>query len=485
MSRNNIVGRTWEQNILKQAVSSQKAEFIAVYGRRRVGKTFLIKEFFEQQICFELIGIHNATLSQQLINFSVSLGKAMGIGIQPQKPASWQEAFQQLERVLETPVLKEKPDKKVVFLDELPWLNTGRSNFIQALDHFWNSYASLRNDLIIVICGSAASWMIQQIVKARGGLHNRLTRQIRLMPLTLAETGQFLESIGVLLTKMQIVELYMAMGGIPFYLQQSEPGKSASQIIDSVCFSPQGLLREEFGNLFSSLFDESSRHRKIVELLAKRRSGISRNEILSLSGIPSGGTASLIFEELEESGFIGSGIPWGKNSNDLIYRLTDEFSLFHLTWISGLGKKNPEPGYWLTRQNSPRRRAWSGLVFENIVIKHVPRIKSALGIAMVETTDGPWLTRPNKETGVPGAQIDLLIDRRDATINVCEMKFSEGPFTIDSKYAAELRAKLEVFRKTTGTKKNLFLTMITTFGLTENEWSREIAQVSLKLDDLF
>jgi len=485
MSHDNIVGRDPEKKILQQTVSSQIAEFIAIYGRRRVGKTFLIKEFFEQQICFELIGVHNATLSQQLKNFSVALGKAMGLDIQPQIPSSWYEAFQQLVTFLEIAALKKKPDKKVVFLDELPWLNTVRSNFVQALDHFWNNYASGRKDLIIVICGSAASWMIQQIVKAKGGLHNRLTRQIRLMPFTFTESGKFLENKNVIITKMQQAELYMVMGGVPFYLQQVEPGMSASQIIDSVCFSSLGLLRTEFSKLFSSLFDKSLRHRKIVEILAKNRSGISRSELLSLTGIQTGGTASLILEELEESGFIESRIPWGKNSNDLIYRLNDEFSLFHFTWITELGKKNQEPGYWLTRQNSPRRRAWSGYAFENLVFKHVAQIKSALGIAMVETTDGPWIARPNKETGLPGAQIDLLIDRRDATINVCEIEFSEGPFVIDSKYASELRLKLEVFRKTTKTRKNLFFTMITTFGLTENAWSRELVQKSLTLDDLF
>jgi len=485
MSTGKIIGREIEQRILQQAVFSKTAEFIAIYGRRRVGKTFLVKEFFAHQICFELIGVHHASFSQQLNNFAVSLGKAIGKGFQTQRPASWQEAFLQLEQYLEAPEQKKKPGKKVIFFDELPWLNTVRSNFIQGLEHFWNSYASGRNDLILVVCGSAASWMIQQIVRAKGGLHNRLTRQIRLMPFSLEETETFLRSIEVSLTRVQMAELYMVMGGIPFYLMQVEPGLSASQTIDALCFSGQGLLRREFDTLFSSLFDESHRHRTVVETLAKKRSGISRNDLLSLSGIPSGGTASLTIEELEESGFIESRIPWGKKSYDLIYRLTDEFSLFHFTWISELGKKNPDAGYWLSRQNSPRRRTWSGYAFENIIIKHVARIKSALGIAVIETTDGPWYSRPNKESGIPGAQIDLLIDRRDATINICEMKFADGPFTIDAKYAGELRSKIDVFKKNTGTRKNVFLTMITTFGLTENDYFRELVQQSLTLEALF
>jgi AAA+ ATPase superfamily predicted ATPase len=485
MAQSKIIGRKAEIRILEQAISSKKAEFIAVYGRRRIGKTFLIKEFFGDLICFELIGVHNASLAQQLGNFTVSLGKAMGLGIQPQKPGSWQDAFFQLEQLLESPAQKEKTGKKVIFMDELPWLNSVRSNFIQALEHFWNSYASQRTDLILVVCGSAASWMIQNIVQSKGGLHNRLTRQIRLMPFTLEETEEFLIKQRISLTRVQITELYMAMGGVPFYLMQAEPGFSTSQIIDSVCFSATGLLRSEFDKLFSSLFDESNRHRKIVETLAKKRTGITRNELLEITAIPSGGTASLTIEELEESGFIESGIPWGKKSNDLIFKLTDEFTLFYFTWLAELGKKDPGAGYWLSRQNSPRRRSWSGFAFENICIKHVVRLKAALGIAMVETTEGPWYYRPGKGSTVQGAQIDLLIDRRDSTINICEMKYSAAPFTIDAKYAGELRNKIDVFRSATGTRKNLFLTMITTYGLNENNYSRDLVTRSLTIDDLF
>ncbi|MEI6900317.1 MAG: ATP-binding protein, partial [Bacteroidota bacterium] len=354
MEKENIVGRQAELRVLDQALSSKTAEFIAVYGRRRIGKTFLIKEFFDNQICFELIGMHNATLAQQLANFSISLGKAMGMAIQPKQPASWQEAFLQLETFLESTAQKEKNEKKVIFMDELPWLNTVRSNFIQALDHFWNSYASGRKDLILVVCGSAASWMIQNIIKAKGGLHNRLTRQIRLMPFTIGETETFLRTRGVSLTRMQVAELYMVFGGVPFYLMQAEQGLSTSQIVDAVCFSEGGLLQSEFGNLFSSLFDESNRHRLIVETLAKKQSGISRNGLLTQTNLPSGGTASLIIDELVESGFIESRIQWGKNTNDRVYKLIDEYTLFYFSWIAGLGKKIPGQGYWLSRQNSPR-----------------------------------------------------------------------------------------------------------------------------------
>ena len=485
MGEEHIFGRQEEKAILKQAAKSPEPEFIAVYGRRRIGKTHLVREFFGDAICFEITGKHDATLGEQLENFSQALGRAIGMGIQPQKPPSWSEAFRQLEQFLESPAYKEKTGKRVVFLDELPWLNTPRSRFLSDLEHFWNSWGSRQSDFILVICGSAASWMIQNIVRAKGGLHNRLTRQIRLLPFTLRETEAFLKSRDIDLTRPQIVELYMAMGGIPHYLKQVEPGLSATQLIDKVCFSSQGLLRDEFDKLYASLFEESGQHQKIVKTLAKKRQGLTRSDILQSIGVRSGGSASRRIEELEESGFIQSYIPFGKKANDALYRLSDEYSLFYLDWISKLGKRSPGDGYWLSQQNAPRRRTWAGYAFESLCIKHAPCLKAALGIAKVETTEAPWRYQSSPKSEIPGAQVDMLIDRRDDTINLCEMKYSETEFMIDKKYAQDLRRKLDVFLRVTGTRKNVFLTMVTTFGVIDNAYAKELVVNTLTLEDLF
>ena len=484
MPQNTIVGRVDEIEVLSKAFTSNSPEFIAIYGRRRIGKTFLIKEFFKDSICFELIGIHKASLSVQLSNFAYSLKDSMGIAILPQTPKTWMEAFSNLEQFFGN-LRDKKKGKKVIFIDELPWLNTPRSNFLSALEHFWNSYGSKQSNLILVICGSAASWMIQKIIKSRGGLHNRLTRQIRLMPFTLQETELFLKSRGVILTRYQTILLYMAMGGVPFYLAQAEAGLSAAQIIDRICFSRNGLLRNEFDNLFASLFDRIDQHIRIVEVLRQNLSGMKRNQLLSLVKIPSGGSASKLLEELEESGFIESRIPFGKSSNEALYRISDEFTLFYFDWIKPLGKKEVGSGYWLSLQNDPKRRAWSGYAFEGICMKHFQKIKNSLGIEMVETFHGPWSYAGSKETGVSGTQIDLLIDRRDATINLCEIKFSESEFVIDSAYVNNLRQKVEVFRMISKTKKNIFVTMITTFGISNNSHANDIVTNSLTMDSLF
>ena len=485
MAREKIIGRKDEVGILEKALHSPDPEFIAVYGRRRIGKTFMIREFYEDYVCFELVGVHQASLKIQLKNFAQSLKNAMGIGILPETPDTWFQAFTQLEQFIESLSKQQNRGKRVVFIDELPWLNTPKSHFLAALEHFWNSYGSKQNNLILVVCGSAASWMIQKIVNSRGGLHNRLTRQIRLLPFTLYETECFLKSRGVVLTKYQIISLYMAMGGVPLYLKQAEPGLSSAQIIDNVCFSKDGLLRNEFEKLFSSLFDQSDQHVRIIDVLRQNRSGMSRNAILSSAKIPSGGTASQILEELEESGFIAPWIPFGKRSNDAIYRITDEFTLFYFDWIKPLGKRNPGVGYWLSLQNDPKKRAWAGYVFEGICMRHLQQIKNALGIGMVETFHGPWHYSAPKGSAGTGAQIDLLIDRKDATINLCEMKFSEAEFTIDADYAKILRQKMDVFKTVTKTRKNIFMTMMTTFGIAGNAYSNDVVSNSLTIECLF
>jgi hypothetical protein len=482
-SRTSIVGRQEEIDKLTKALASTEAEFVAIYGRRRVGKTFLVREFFGDAIRLELMGLHGVSMRDQLANFATALARAKGLTEKLQPPETWLEAFEQLERHIESLGGPPKAGKHVVFLDELPWLDTPRSMFCSALDYFWNSWASRRQDLLLVVCGSAASWMVQQLVEARGGLHHRVTRKIRLLPFTLSETQAFLRARDVVLTSYQTIELYMALGGVPHYLKTAEPGWSAAQIIDRVCFHAQGELRNEFGQLYASLFDDSEEHMAIVKALACKPRGLTRNELLEAAGMASGGTATKRLDELAESGFIQSCVPFGRREKDALIRLSDEFSLFHSTWISPLGKQLAGKDHWIKQRQSPAWRAWSGYAFEGICLKHSTRLKVALGIAGVQTTESPWQHSGSK--GGTGAQIDMLIDRADGTINLCEMKFSEGPFTIDKRYAEELRNKRETFRRVTGTRKNLFITMVTTFGIADNAYAKELVASSLVAEDLF
>lgn len=476
MGKEVIVGRIEEKNILGNALRSNEAELIAVYGRRRVGKTYLIRKFFQKELIFEFSGVHNASLKDQLLNFSYVLGRQMKTHVAA--PASWTEAFLMLINYAE-PLLKK--NKAVIFLDEFPWLSSARSKFLAAFEFFWNSWGTKQNKLILVICGSAASWMIQKIVNNRGGLHHRITQKIRLLPFNLAETRAYLKNNKVNMDDYQIAQLYMAMGGIPQYLKSILPGESAAQNIDRICFTKQGALQDEFNNLYASLFAEADRHISIVRALSGKPSGLTRGEIIETCGLSTGGTTTLLLEELTESGFISSYLPLNKNLRDNIYKLSDEYSMFYLKFM---GKNRASgPGTWIKLSVSSSWKSWSGTAFENLCLKHTSEIKAALGISGVYTEESVWRHVPGN--GKPGAQIDLLFDRQDFCISICEMKFSNTVFTIDKAYAAQLVQKREVFQEKTGTQKTLFIVMVTTFGTKDNMYKVGLVQNDIKLEALF
>ena len=475
---NTLIGRKEEQEILKTALASSEAEFIAIYGRRRVGKTYLIRRAFEKHLIFEFSGVHNAGLKEQLTNFSNVLNEHLKMPVAPAVPQNWTQAFQMLKNYAE-PLLKKR--KCVIFLDEFPWLSSNRSGFLPAFVYFWNSWGTKQDNLVMAICGSAASWMIKKVVRNKGGLHNRLTRKIRLLPFTLKETSDYLKSNNVNLDQYQIMEIYMVMGGIPQYLKEIQPGKSAAQNIDKICFTKDGGLQGEFKNLYQSLFEEADKHIDIVRTLAGKPSGLTRKEIISTCKLPDGGSTTQLIEELAESGFITAHIPFEKTVRDSIYKLSDEFSRFHLKFMENT--RATGAGTWIKLSAAPSWRSWSGTAFESVCLKHTPEIKKALGISGVYTEESAWRYVPGKNQ--PGAQIDLLIDRRDQCINICETKFSTSEFTIDKTYATELERKLTVFKQKTKTLKTLFLVMITTFGTKTNGYKTSLVQNEVTLDDLF
>lgn len=468
-----IIGRNEEIREMQSLLESSKPEFLAVYGRRRVGKTYLIRNTFRQHIVFQMTGFADATTAEQLSNYWSAL-KAVSPTIKyDAPPTNWMQAFEWLREYLQSI----KGRKKIIFLDELPWIDTPRSKFIQALGHFWNAWASDQNDIILVVCGSAASWMINKLINDRGGLHNRVTRRIRLDPFTLKETEAFLRHKHIEYDRYQTIQLYMSLGGIPYYLNELKSGRSVSQEIDRLCFSPKGSLVGEYNNLYRSLFRHADTHIAIVEALAKKNKGLTRDEIIMQSGLSNGGYITKVLAELEESGFITIVYPFGKRVKNALYRLTDQFTLFHLKFMQD--RRGRGEGAWLSRLDSPSWRAWSGYAFENVCFQHIYQLKKALGISGIYTETSSWQSRDE------GAQIDLLIDRRDHVISVCEIKFSKDPYVITKGYKAELEKKLSAFRMETGTRKTVFLEFVTTMGLVSNQHALGLVQNAVTMDALF
>lgn len=472
---NQFIGRTKELQVLQSIAQSSRSEFVAVFGRRRVGKTMLIREAFHGKFSFQLTAIANATKMQQLINFHTALARLGSSAEHLPVPENWFTAFQQLTAFLE----KSKADRKVVFLDELPWFDTAKSDFIQSLEHFWNSWAASRSDITLVVCGSAASWMIHELINNRGGLHNRVTTKIRLEPFTLKEAEAMLRQKNQAIDRYQIIQFYMVSGGVPFYLDTFSGELSAMQNIENVCFAKDGLLRTEFDNLFRALFAKAERHTAVVEAIASKSKGLTRQEILTATALPNNGNTTRLLQELEESGFIRKYIPFQKTSRDSLYQLIDFYTLFYLKFIRGA--QLYDENNWLNALESPGYRAWSGYAFEQICLCHVPQIKQALGISGMVSQTSSWRSHSREN----GAQVDLLIDRRDHVINLCEIKFSLQPFTITKAYAAQLQQKISRFKTETDTKKAVWLTMITTFGLTKNEYAASLVQKELTMEVLF
>ncbi len=468
-----IIGRIDEQAALKEYIESDKPEFVAVYGRRRVGKTFLIKESLGNNFAFYLTGLANSSVPIQLRNFNAAMQKHGGI---PYPLANtWFDAFGQLTHLLEH---SSKKGKKIVFLDELPWMDTHRSGFITALEHFWNGWASSRSDILLIVCGSATSWMINKLIKNHGGLHNRITRRMFIEPFTLGECEEFYKANNIVMNRYQMVESYMILGGIPYYLSLVDKGKSLAQNIDALCFSQNGALREEFPGLYASLFKHSENHEKTVESLARKTKGMTREEIIAATKLSDGGGLSKTLEELEQCGFIRRYNAFDKKNKNQIYQLVDFYTLFYLNFIRN-NKYNDEHS-WTNLIDNSKHRAWSGYAFEQVCTAHIKQIKNRLGISGVLTHTASW----RSQKSAPGAQVDLLIDRNDQVINLCEMKYSQTEFAIDKKYDECLRTKKGTFIQETKTRKTVHLTMVTTYGIKRNEYSGLI-QSEVKMDDLF
>ena len=470
-----MIGRKEEITALEDCLNSPRPEFLAVYGRRRVGKTYLIKEYFNDTFSFYSTGVYGSNTHQQLRAFKEALIKYGDD--QKAIPKDWFEAFSRLRKLLEQDdVTREyKTGKRVVFLDELPWMDTPRSDFKSALDYFWNSWGSSQKDLLLIVCGSATSWIINHLVKDTGGFYNRLTKHLRLMPFNLSECEKLLRANGVDFSRRQIVECYMIFGGIPYYLNYLKPGLSLAQNVEMLFFKKNAPLRYEFRQLFASLFRSSDQYITIVRELSARNAGMTRTDLIRTGRITEGKGLTKCLTDLEQCGFIRKYQDLTRKKNGAYYQLIDSMSLFYLTFIE------PEKvDSWLSYISSPSYYAWCGVSFERVCFMHIDKIKDRLGISGITSHDYSW--RSSKVT--PEVQIDMLIDRNDDVINVCEIKFSKEEYEIDASYEKELMYRLDALRRESGTKKALWLTMISFAGIRKNAYSGSVVS-ELTGEDLF
>ena len=468
-----IIGRDKEKSVLKQCMESGVPEFLIVYGRRRIGKTFLIREFFSGELDFYVTGLASEKKYDQLQAWNTALNDCFGGS--DKNAANWIEAFALLRAKLEK---SKKTKRKIIFIDEAPWLDTPKSGFMIALEHFWNGWASGKSDIFLIVCGSATSWIVKNLLMNKGGLHNRVTRRMRLLPFTLKETEAYLDEKEFNLGRYRICEAYMIFGGVPYYLSLLGKGLSLPQNVDALCFDEDGSLRGEFEEVYSTLFKNSDKYIKIVTAISSKLKGLTRDEIIHETGLTSGGGFTQIMEELELCGFIRAYPNYSLDDNLCLYQLTDPFSLFHLRFIKG--KKPRNPRFWTSNLENPSLLAWKGYAFERVCLSHSEQIKQALGIMSISTETSSWRSRSSS----PGAQIDLLFDRKDGIINLCEAKYRKAEYSISAKEETNLRNKVMVFETETKTKKAVHLTMITTYGIINNKHSG-IIHSEVLLDAIF
>ncbi len=474
-----IIGRKKELALLQKVYDSKQSEFVVVYGRRRIGKTFLIREFFSKQDCvyFQVTGMQKGKMSLQIKKFIETLSLVFFDEIPLIAPDSWDGAFDLLHKQVV------KSDKKVVvFIDELPWMASKKSGLLETIDYYWNHYWSARNNIVLVICGSSASWIIKKIIQNKGGLHNRATCQMQLLPFSLSETEAFLHSRGIALNHQHILKLYMALGGVPHYLNYVEKGRTADEAIQAILFDQGAPLREEYTKLFTSLFNNAKIYMDLIKIIGGKHSGVTRSDIRQQLAAGLGGRLTERLHDLTTAGFIQELTPFGRSRGEY-YKLSDEFCLFYLYWLETTGKKKLSADYWIKLSQTPQYHAWAGYSFEGICYKHGQKIIDALNIKTATVIDS-WRFVSKTEQD-QGAQVDLLIDRSDDAITLCEIKYTQAPFMLDKAEAEALKKKIQIFKDKTKTQKQIFLVFISANGLRETAYSNDMVSGRVILEDFF
>jgi uncharacterized protein len=475
-----MIGRESEVSEMERLLHTSQGEMLAIIGRRRVGKTFMIRQVYQSYIDFEIVGFQNGTNIVQLRNFGTKLKAHFGDDAPRKRPSDWVQAFESLKNCL-IALQKKGKRKRVLFFDELPWLaERSKKNFIEALGYFWNSWASEQN-IVIVLCGSASSWILNHVINAKGGLYNRVTKLIHLRPFNLHETRLLLKSQNITLSNYHITQLYMAFGGIPHYLKQIKSGKSAAEIIQALCFSESNVFQDELDNLYQALFNGAEMHLKVVRALQTKWAGLTRQQLINTLKIDDGGNISKVIKDLVQCNFILALNSYNGKKNHITYRLIDEFTIFYLKYIEH--KKRVSPSHWQKTMESQAYKIWAGYAFENVCFRHQQLIVKAMKLEVIHTNFSSYTVKGSDET--PGTQIDMLLDRDDGIINLIEIKFQNEPLLFTKAYSQTLRTKMAIFRHATKTRKSLFTSMVSAFGVIPNEYSNGFLAHDITVDDLF
>ena len=471
-----LISREKECRLLQHSLESDRSELIVVSGRRRIGKTYLIDTFFKRKYDFTFVGEHDTPTKRQIQNFMRALQKQSG----RKQPSvrDWYDAFNALEDYLES---ISGNRKKIIFIDEMPWMDARRSSFVRALENFWNGWANRRKDIVLIATGSSTSWMADKLLGNKGGLHARVTCNLHLSPFSLHDTEAYLRSVKCKWDRYQVLQCYMTFGGIPFYLSLLNPKQSLAENIDRLFFSPDSQLKNEFDELYTALFPEAESYTNIVKLLSENKCGLNREEISKATGLE-GSYLTQVIKNLMRSDFVTLYNHYDCKKRAAVYKLTDFFTLFYYKFGAMFDSKNPK--WWSQNLRSQSVLSWMGLSFELVCLCHPMQIKESLGIAGINSEFYTWKSNANPQKHIPGFQIDMIIKRADRVIHLCEMKFSTQAYRVDGKYEEELRKRMAYFDIATGNKMTLLNTFVTTYGIVGSKYA-SIVDCEVTMDGLF
>lgn len=485
MSSPTIIGREEELATISRLYTSERSEFLALYGRRRVGKSFLIEEAMENKFTFMTVGLFikvdkddaekvESYRQQQLRHFYSSL---LEYGLPEEgnpAPTNWLDAMNLLKKLL----LSKRSRRKVVFIDELPWLAGPQSSeLVSELGFFWNQWARKRKDILLIVCGSATSWMIDNVIREYEGLYGRVTETIALKPFTLAECERYWEKRGFHLSRYEVALTYMVIGGVPYYMDSFRPDRTMADNINTIYFN-KDKARQEFKDVYAGLYSSSEVYINVIRQLGKRFYGMSRTELLEALDKKGGGNFSDVLENLIDSGIIRSYTLYGSPRKQTVYQLMDFFTLFYLRFC-----ENTDFTSWRSVQRSKPFYSWAGNSFELLVVEHIQQLADALRIKEYAT---PFSWSGDTPDG-DEAQIDLVIpataERADY---ICEMKFSEGKYILKEEDADDITRHIEALKNSSIHKlsHSIYVVLVTSFGVTESKHRSHLNDI-VTLDSLF
>ena len=493
-----MIGRKKEIKLLNEICDLEESSLVAIYGRRRIGKTYLVNHMFKKyrQDClfFEFTGAYDGDKRGQIDNFIDQVYE--WFYVEPSfEIKSWSDAFRFLKRTIDKEIKKRDSNEKViVFLDEVPWIDrSNKGGFLSALGYFWNTWCEPRENVVLILCGSNSSWIRDKILKnARGSLYQRVTHQISMYPFDLKETKAYLlEQKGFMIDNKTVTDIYMIFGGVAKYLSFLNPNESSAENIDRVFFSIHGSMYREYDELFSSLFaDKSDYYKSVIELLCTRRSGFSLSDISKAFNEKLGGKLRLAIAELEECGFIKGLSKYGNSVRGVNYMIVDPYILFHHKWIKGFSRNDIATlpnNYWLHKSSSQSYAVWSGYAFEIVVMVNIRLYLNAIGRLGFFSGVYHWQHMAKSEDE-QGAQIDMVVNYGNNIFDILECKYYNSEYVISKEYAKNIKNKLSMFKKYglySKQKSELRLVFLTSYGVKMNAEAHSLNISRVCLDDLF